>query len=155
MPTPVVTMSILVISMMDIVDPDTVEPVTPAVFHILMALVAGASHGYGIMRESERLSGGRARIGNATLYRSIQKMAVDGLVEEFSDPAAAGDERRREYRLTPLGLRVARAEAKRIHLLVQVARRLGLLSEKRPARRSRVDSAASPRPRKSRSGDHR
>ena len=134
--------------------PDGITPVTPAAFHILLALLASASHGYAIMQKVERLTGGRVKIGNATLYRSIQKLAVDGLVEEFSDPAAEGDERRREYRLTPLGLRVARSEAMRLHMLVQVARRLGLLSEKRTAHPARPNPAAS-RAQKARTGDRR
>lgn len=107
---------------------DDPAPVTPAVFHILLALHAGASHGYGIMQEVERLTEGRVKLGNATLYRSIQKMAVDGMVEEFSDAAATTDERRREYRLSALGLRTARVEAERHRVLVQVSRRLGLLT---------------------------
>ena len=110
-----------------------IAPVTPAVLHILFALIAGASHGYGIRQTIERLSAGRVKIGNATLYRSLQKMAVEGLVEEFSDPLAAIDERRREYRLTSLGLSIARSESRRLHRLVNVARQLGLLSKTKSA----------------------
>ena len=109
-------MSTLVITMTDIAA--DIAPVTPAVLHILFALIAGASHGYGIRQTIERLSAGRVKIGNATLYRSLQKMAVEGLVEEFSDPLAAIDERRREYRLTSLGLSIARSESRRLHRLV-------------------------------------
>src|ERR1051325_604012 len=118
----------------DIPDPDIAQPQaaeaappTPAVFHVLLALVAGASHGYGIMQEVQRLTGGTVRLGNATLYRSLQKMAVDGLIEEFSPVGAGSDERRREYRLTHLGRRAARAEAQRLAQLVGASRRLGLL----------------------------
>jgi DNA-binding PadR family transcriptional regulator len=113
---------------------EDLPPATPAVFHILLALVSGASHGYGIMQEVERLTGGRVKLGNATLYRSLQKMAVDGMVEEFSDAAAATDERRREYRLTAFGLRTARAEAQRHRLLVQVSGALGLLANSSKSR---------------------
>jgi len=126
-------------------DAGETSPVTPAVFHILLALVAGASHGYGIMQEVERITGGRVKLGNATLYRSIQKMAVDGMVEEFSDPEAATDARRREYRLTALGLQAARAEAKRHQLLVQISRHLGLLADQHTARQASGRKPSRPR----------
>lgn len=122
---------------------EALVPTTPAVFHILLALVGGATHGYGIMQLVEQLTGGRVKLGNATLYRSLQMMAINGLVEELSDPRRQTDERRREYRLTHLGLLVARAEAGRMAELVRVARGLSLLlSEKGPGRRVRAKEKA-------------
>ncbi|MGH9889393.1 MAG: PadR family transcriptional regulator, partial [bacterium] len=59
-------------------------PVTPAVFHILLALADGESHGYGIMQDVDRITNGGTRLGPGTLYRSIQRMLVDGLIEELA-----------------------------------------------------------------------
>jgi DNA-binding PadR family transcriptional regulator len=111
-------------------DPTELLPLTPAVFHILLALSRGERHGYGIMQDVERLSGGQLRLGPGTLYRSIQRMLIDGLIEETTDGESSGqdDERRRNYRLTGFGLGVARAEVTRLKLLVDEARRRGLLS---------------------------
>jgi DNA-binding PadR family transcriptional regulator len=58
---------------------------TPAVFHILLALAGGESHGYGIMLEVEELTRGCIRLGPGTLYRSIQRMLVQGLIEELEE----------------------------------------------------------------------
>src|SRR5919199_401549 len=104
-------------------------PLTPAVFHILLALAGGERHGYGIMREVEALTGGRMRLGSGTLYRSIQRLLAEGLIaeaEERPDPALS-DERRRYYRLTDWGRRLAAAEAQRLADLVRVARTRRLL----------------------------
>jgi DNA-binding PadR family transcriptional regulator len=105
-------------------DPRTLLPLTPAVFHILLALAAGECHGYGIMQEVERITSGQVRIGPGTLYRSIQRMLLDRLIEEAGEvheSADDDDERRRYYRLTPFGLDVARAEAQRLDALVAAA----------------------------------
>jgi DNA-binding PadR family transcriptional regulator len=110
-------------------DPKSLLPLTPAVFHVMLAMLDGAGHGYGIMREVERLTDGEVQLGPATLYRSIQKMVADGLIEEL--PAEHGpeaDERRRVYALTPFGRRVAREEAERLASLVRAAARRGLLT---------------------------
>jgi DNA-binding PadR family transcriptional regulator len=105
-------------------------PLTPAVFHIMLALADGECHGYGIMLEVEKLSQGSLRLGPGTLYRSIQRMLVDGLIEERKDAGDSedDDERRRYYRLTKLGLDVAKAEAQRLAVLVKAARQRDLLS---------------------------
>ncbi len=110
-------------------DPRTLLPLTPAVFHIMLALAVGESHGYGIMLEVERLTSGRLNLGPGTLYRSIQRMLVDGLIAEMKDfhESEEDDERRRYYRLTEFGLEVARAEAQRLELLVNAARQRNLL----------------------------
>ncbi len=103
-------------------------PLTPAVFHIMLALADGECHGYGIMLEVEKLSQGSMRLGPGTLYRSIQRMLIDGLIEERKDDgeSAEDDERRRYYRLTKFGLNVAKAEAQRLATLVKAARQRGL-----------------------------
>jgi DNA-binding PadR family transcriptional regulator len=107
-------------------------PLTPAVFHIMLALADGERHGYGIMLEVDRITAGQLHLGPGTLYRSIQRMLVDGLIVERKDAVdpEVDDERRRYYRLTQLGLSVARAEAKRLGDLVKVARKRGLLTKK-------------------------
>jgi DNA-binding PadR family transcriptional regulator len=104
-------------------------PLTPAVFHIMLALAERPCHGYGIMLEVDRITGGNIHLGPGTLYRSIQRMLVEGLIEELDAGAAAGtsDERRRYYRLTRLGRRVAHEEARRLATLVRAARARGLL----------------------------
>lgn len=104
--------------------PDELLPLSPAVFHILLALADGERHGYSIMREVERYTEGQVRLGPTTLYRSIKQMLTSGLIEELDerpDPAL-DDERRRYYRLTPFGRQVARAEAARLDHLLAVAR---------------------------------
>lgn len=106
-------------------------PLTPAVFHIMLALANGERHGYGIMLEVDRITGGRLHLGPGTLYRSIQRMLVDGLIVERKDAVdpEVDDERRRYYRLTQLGLFVTRAEARRLADLVKAARKRGLLAK--------------------------
>src|SRR5579862_3102297 len=90
-------------------------PLTPAVFHIMLALAEGECHGYGIMLEVDRITGGGLHIGPGTLYRSIQRMLLDGLIAERKETVnpELDDERRRYYRLTELGTEVAEAEAER------------------------------------------
>jgi DNA-binding PadR family transcriptional regulator len=112
-------------------DPRSLLPLTPAVFHIMLALAGGESHGYGIMLEVERLTDGLMKLGPGTLYRSIQRMLLDGLIEETKESPEPDldDERRRYYRLTKLGFQVACAEAQRIETLVDAARERKLLSE--------------------------
>jgi DNA-binding PadR family transcriptional regulator len=110
-------------------NPSLLLPLTPAVFHIMLALAGGERHGYGIMLEVERLTSGRLNLGPGTLYRSIQRMLLDGLIGETKDvhESEEDDERRRYYRLTEFGLAVAREEAQRLESLVNAARRRKLL----------------------------
>jgi DNA-binding PadR family transcriptional regulator len=105
------------------------RPVRPATFQILMALVDGDRHGYAIMREVSVGSGGTMRLGPGTLYGSLKRLLEEGLVEESGDraPHEIGDERRRYYRITPMGLAVVRAEAQRLETMVRAARRKHLL----------------------------
>jgi DNA-binding PadR family transcriptional regulator len=103
-------------------------PLPLATFHILLALADDDRHGYAILQEVERRTGGELRLSAGTLYRSIQRMLEDGLlVERRERPAPEeDDERRRYYRITPLGGAVARAEAARLQKLVGMARAKGL-----------------------------
>jgi DNA-binding PadR family transcriptional regulator len=99
-------------------------PLSPAVFHILLALAAGEMHGYAIMQEIAILSDGRVSVGPGTLYGSIKKLLAAGLIEESAerpDPKL-DDERRRYYRLTGDGSKVLASEADRLSRLVRAAR---------------------------------
>src|SRR5579872_1890536 len=115
-------------------DPDAMLPLTPAIFNILLALADGERHGYSIMQEIAAQTRGKLRIGPTTLYRSIKHMLEDGLIvetDERPDPAL-DDERRRYYRLTDLGQRVAAAEALRLEQTLAVARSKSLLRNRAP-----------------------
>ena len=115
-------------------DPEDLLPLTPAVFHILLALAGGERHGYAIMQEIAASTSGQMRVGPGTLYRSIKQMlALDLIAEsgERPDPAL-DDERRRYYRLTSFGQRVARAEAARLERLVRLAEARRLLGGAQP-----------------------
>jgi DNA-binding PadR family transcriptional regulator len=96
-------------------------PLTPAVLHILLALSSQPRHGYSIMQEMEKISDGQFQIGPTTLYRSIKQMLEKQLIEEASDivDSDSEDERRKYYRITPFGVRVAQAELNRLQALVQ------------------------------------
>ena len=110
-------------------EPRDLLPLSPAVLHILLALADEERHGYGIMREVEGRTGGRTKLGPGTLYGSIKRMLADGLIEESDerpDPAM-DDQRRRYYRITDFGRRVAGAEAERLSGLVETARARKLL----------------------------
>jgi DNA-binding PadR family transcriptional regulator len=115
-------------------DPEAMLPLTPAMFHILLALADGERHGYSIMQEIAAQTQGKIRIGPTTLYRSIKSMLAEGLiveVDERPDPTL-DDERRRYYRLTPFGQRVAVAEAQRLEQAVAVARKKPMLGRLMP-----------------------
>jgi DNA-binding PadR family transcriptional regulator len=110
-------------------EPEKLLPLTPAVFHILLALADGDKHGYGIMREVAERTKGQMRMGPGTLYGSIKRMMLQQLIEEADerpDPEL-DDERRRYYRLTNFGQRVAVAETKRVRQLVGIAQDKRLL----------------------------
>jgi DNA-binding PadR family transcriptional regulator len=110
-------------------DPDELLPLTPPVFHILVALSGGERHGYAIMRQVSEDTGGTLQLGPGTLYGCLQRMLAAGLVEESDsrpDPRL-DDERRRYYRITDFGTRVVKAEAKRLAGAVTAARARRLL----------------------------
>jgi DNA-binding PadR family transcriptional regulator len=114
---------------------DTVDdylPLQPAVFHILMALADDDRHGYAIIQDVAERTGGAVRLSPGTLYRSIQRMLEEGLLVEIDDrpDPEDDDERRRYYRVTPLGRRVARAEAQRLIDLVKMARASGFVPKR-------------------------
>ena len=98
-------------------------PLSPGAYHILLALATGERHGYALMQEVRRLSDGMVRLGPGTLYRTLKGLLDAGLIAESGerpDPAH-DDERRRYYRLTDFGQRVALAETRRLSRLVQRA----------------------------------
>ncbi len=105
-------------------------PLTPAVFHILLAISDGARHGYAIIKEVEVRSQGDVMLSTGTLYAAIKRLLGDGLIEETDSGKAVVnvDERRRYYRLTALGRKVARAEVNRMIELVSVAEEKRLVS---------------------------
>ncbi len=107
-------------------------PLQAATFHILLALADEDRHGYAIIQDVARRTGGSIRLSAGTLYRSIQRMLEDGLIVEPRERPAPedDDERRRYYRITPLGAAVARAEARRLAELVKMARARGLAPER-------------------------
>ena len=106
-------------------------PLRPVEFQVLLSLAQGERHGYGIMQETRSLSDGATVLEPGTLYRALRRMLRAGLVVEAAgrpDPERA-DERRRYYRLTDLGRRVASAEAVRMQRLVSAARAQRLLGK--------------------------
>jgi DNA-binding PadR family transcriptional regulator len=111
---------------------DDFLPLQPAVFHILMALAEDDRHGYAIIQNVAERTGGAVRLSAGTLYRSIQRMLEEGLLVEIDDrpDPEEDDERRRYYRITPLGRNVARAEAQRLIDLVKMARASGFVPRK-------------------------
>lgn len=115
--------------------PDDLIPLTPRVFHILLALVDEEQHGYRIMKEVEERSGGKVRIGPGTLYEAIQRLVKNRLIVESSErpDAKMDDQRRRYYKLTEFGRQVLRAEADRLDSLVDYARTKNLIDQARSA----------------------
>lgn len=102
-------------------------PLTAVEFEILLALAERDRHGYAIMRAVEKRSIGRVTLHPGTLYRALSRMLSRGLTEELDDRPTTDDARRRYYRLTPLGRRVATSEAQRLAQQVNAARALDLL----------------------------
>jgi DNA-binding PadR family transcriptional regulator len=114
--------------MTDEAELDRLLPLTPTVFHMLVALAGGPRHGYAIAREVEALSDGRIVMGPGTLYGSLQRSVLAGVIEEAENPGDDGlhAERRRYYALTPLGSAALRAESARLLHTASVAQeRLG------------------------------
>jgi len=110
-------------------DAEAYLPLTSTVFEVLLALADGERHGYAILLEIGERTG--TPILPGTLYRALHRLLRDELVAERADGAAADAERRRFYRLTPFGRRVAAAEARRLAEQVTVARRRRLLGQPR------------------------
>jgi DNA-binding PadR family transcriptional regulator len=105
------------------------DPLPPAAFQILLSLAGAELHGYGIMRQVADQTGGRMRLGPGTLYSSLQSLLEERLIEEIN-PAKreeAEQDRRRVYRLSPAGRKLARNEAERLADLLRVARAKNIL----------------------------
>ena len=100
------------------------DPLPSAAFQILLSLADQDLHGYGIMRQVAEQTDGRMRLGPGTLYSSIQSLLEAKLIEELDprEDVKLGEERRRYYRLTSAGRKLARAEADRLADLLRVAR---------------------------------
>ena len=129
--------------------PDSLLPLPTAVFHILIALADRDRHGYSIMQDVAARTDGKVQLSAGTLYSSIRRMLEQGLIEELAespDPSST-DERRRYYRLTRFGRRVAAAEVERLNALLQQARATGLVrgDMMRGDRRSTVPCCAATR----------
>ncbi|WP_199432430.1 PadR family transcriptional regulator [Qaidamihabitans albus] len=105
-------------------------PLTPAAFQVLLALARGRAHGYRIMGFVSEITDGSVQLGPGTLYRTLARLAADGLVEEAPDMSEdePHDARRRYYQLTGLGRQVAAREARLLERLTAAAADAGLLS---------------------------
>jgi DNA-binding PadR family transcriptional regulator len=103
---------------------NALDPLPSAAFYILVALAGGDLHGYGIMREVSGLTAGRVKLGPGTLYGSVRTLLEAGLIKELDERPSedAGGERRRYYRMTPAGRKIASAEADRLAEMVRIAR---------------------------------
>ena len=104
--------------------PEELLPLTPGMFHVLIALADGEKHGYAIIKEVARRTDGAIRLSAGTLYTLIRRFVQDGVIAESAerpDPAL-DDERRRYYRLTGFGRDVAGAEAARMESALKMAR---------------------------------
>jgi DNA-binding PadR family transcriptional regulator len=115
--------------MTDQADIESVLPLPEAALHILMTLAEDDRHGYAIIQDIAERTRGQVKLGPGTLYRSIQRMLEQGLIEETRERPAAelDDERRRYYRITPFGAAAARAEARRLTELIRLARASGFV----------------------------
>jgi DNA-binding PadR family transcriptional regulator len=113
------------------IHPEDLLPLTPAVFHILLALADGERHGYAIMQEVAESTNRQINMGPGTLYGTIKRLLEAGLIEESDrrPDAKEDDERRRYYCLTGLGQRVLEAEASRYNELAKLVRRKKLLAK--------------------------
>lgn len=105
------------------------DPLPLTAFQILLALAGEDLHGYGIMRQVAEQTNGRIRLGPGTLYSSIQTLLDEKLIQELRPPddAEPGQERRKYYRLTSAGRRLARSEADRLAEVLRLARRRRIL----------------------------
>ena len=102
-------------------DPTSFLPLSPPVFHVMVSVADGDRHGYAIIKDVAERTNGAQRLAAGTLYAILKRLLDDDLISEVQD-ADADDQRRRCYRLTPLGRRVARAEVERLEGAVASAR---------------------------------
>lgn len=112
---------------------DKSEALTPAMFHVLLALGDEEKHGYAILKDVEEQTGGEVRLSTGTLYAIIKRLLNDGVIRESRQrpPAEEDDQRRRYYGLTPLGREVAAGEVERMQKLIATAREKKLLRRPR------------------------
>ena len=114
------------------VEPESLLPLHRDTFHILVSLADRERHGYSVMLDVEERTDGRLRLSPSSLYAAIKRLLEQGLIEELADrpDPENDDQRRRYYRLTSFGRRVAMAEAKRLERLIADARATGLLARR-------------------------
>ncbi len=110
-------------------DPDAFLPLPRDTFHILVSLADRERHGYSVMQDVAERTDGALRLSPSSLYASIKRLLTQGLIAELAERPDPDhdDERRRYYELTPLGRKVAKAEARRLERLLADARSTGLL----------------------------
>ena len=116
-------------------NPTDLLPLTPGMFHVLIALADGEKHGYAIIKEVARRTDGAIRLSAGTLYTLIRRFVQDGVIvesDERPDPSL-DDERRRYYRITDFGRAVAQAEARRMESTLTMARAKNLIPKARPS----------------------
>lgn len=108
---------------------ESLLPLRPVEFHILLSLAGGERHGYGIMQDAKERGEAVPDVG--TLYRALARMVDQGLIEagDLRPDPEAGEERRNYYRITEAGLKVAKTEARRLQALTRAARLGGLLGK--------------------------
>jgi DNA-binding PadR family transcriptional regulator len=106
-------------------DLDALLPLNPRTFYVLLSLAEEDRHGYAISKAVETITNGAVRLTPGTLYPLIRQLLVDGWIVELGEDAE--DPRRRRYRLSALGKRIAQAEARRLDELVRIARSFRLL----------------------------
>jgi DNA-binding PadR family transcriptional regulator len=114
------------------IEAESLLPLPPATFHILVALADDDRHGYAVIKDVAARTGGTLTLSAGTLYRSIDRMARQGLIREVSARPARDmdDERRRYCRISPLGREVVRAEARGLAQMLELARAKGLAPRK-------------------------
>ncbi len=114
-------------------DPRSFLPLTPRVFHVLLALAEKPLHGYGVILEVQQQTSGVIILRTGTLYVLLRRLLDQKLITESDDRAAPehDDERRRYYALTELGRQVVQAESKRLELVLHTARRVRVLGRPR------------------------
>ena len=116
-------------------DPESLLPLTPGMFQVLIALADGDKHGYAVIKEVTRRTDGEIALSAGTLYTIIRRFEQEGVIAESAQrpDAALDDERRRYYGLTEFGRDVARAEARRMETALGMARAKNLIPKGRPA----------------------
>lgn len=101
-------------------------PLHEATFFILLSLLPGTNHGYGIMQDVAAMSNGRLQLSTGTLYGALKRLLELAWIERIDDPAAAGRRERKMYQLTDLGRRITAAETARLEQVTAVAQQRAL-----------------------------